>query len=337
MWYEKRFCRCGVAARRCVAGGVAAALRQRMCRSVVCVLLVVVLGSLARGADFAAEVVSFQGPFGSSPYDDPNSVLGKPTTEIYDSWSFEIFACSLVYPAWGTDPNDNKLITILGEGAEIVVKFDHKVADDPGNPYGVDFIVFGNAFFESVGWVGSDTDMEEFFLKDPTGVYAEPVLVSVSQDGETWYTYSDGPFGNTAFPTNAYAWDRQNHCWGEELDWTRPIDPNVKVADFDGLSAADAIDLYGGSAGGTGFDLKVLDPNDYAALAVDSGTGRKWIQYVKVHGSAGGRIDGFADAAGCGDYQHLYPVGDINKDCRVDMRDFATFVGHWMDCTWDCP
>lgn len=301
------------------------------------ILLLLTFSSFAMGSDFATEVVAFKEPFGSSPYDDPNSVLGKPTTKIYDSWSFETYSCSLVYSAWGTDPNGNKLITILGSGAEIVVKFDHKVADDPGNPYGIDFIVFGNTFFESDGWVASDTDMAKFLLKNPTSVNVDPVMVSVSQDGNKWCTYSNGPYANSVFPTNAYAWDRVNNCWGEQLDWTRPVDPNREVGDFNGLFVADAIDLYGGSAGGTGFDLRELAPNDYAALAIDPNTGRKWIQYVKVHGSAGGKIDAFADVAGCGDYRHPYPVGDINKDCKVNMKDFALLTKHWLDCTWDCP
>ena len=284
--------------------------------------VLLVFAGQVEGSDFAAEAVSYKGPFGGSPYDEPNSVLGKPTTRIY-SLSFEIFCCSLVYPACNTDPNDDKLVTTINNGAEIVVKFDHKVADDPGNPYGIDFIVFGNTMFRSDGWVASDTDMAQYYLESPTDVPGEPVLISVSQDGNDWYEYTDGPYGDTAFPTNAYAWDRENHCWGEELDWTRPVDPNLTVRDFDGLSAANAIELYDGSAGGTGFDL--------------AESGYAWIQYIKVHGSDGGEIDGFADVAGCGDYKHPYPVGDINKDCKVNMKDFALLVGHWLDCTWDCP
>ena len=106
------------------------------------------------------------------------------------------------------------------------------------------------------------------------------------------------------------------------------------------MSTADAIDLYDGSAGGTGFDLKDLDPNAYEALAIDPNTRQKWIQYIKVDylpgSSYAGEIDGFSDVAGCGDYQHPYPVGDINKDCRVNMIDFAMMAEHWLECTWNC-
>jgi len=285
--------------------------------------------------DFASEIVSYSGPFGPSPYDDPYSVLGKPTTFIKDG--SKTFACSLVYPACFTGPDGSKLIVTLDTGAEIVVGFDHKVADDPGNPYGIDFIVFGNSIFESSGWVEPDTDMNEFYLKTPTNIYAERITVSVAQDPNgPWYSFSGGPYADTNFPTNAFAWDSSGD-WSNELDWLMPLDPNLSISDFDGLSVAAAIELYNGSAGGTGFDLKWLDPDDYAALAVDPESGHRWIQYIKVTSEEFGEVDAFADVACCGDYKHPYPVGDINKDCRVDMTDFAMMAGHWLDCTWDCP
>jgi len=146
--------------------------------------------------------------------------------------------------------------------------------------------------------------------------------------------------GGDMFPTNAFVWDSDSNDWGEELDWLKPVDPNLSISDFDGLSVAEAIELYDGSAGGTGFDLKDLDPNDYAALVIDPNTGRKWIQYIKVDYLPGsdyaGEIDGFSDVAGCGDYQHPYPQGDINADCRVNMMDMAVLAENWMDCTWNC-
>jgi hypothetical protein len=35
----------------------------------------------------------------------------------------------------------------------------------------------------------------------------------------------------------------------------------------------------------------------------------------------------------CGDYKHPYPSMDFNKDCRVNLADFALFAAHWMECT----
>jgi hypothetical protein len=296
-------------------------------------------GSMASDAndlsDFASELVDYRGPFGVSPYDDPCSVLGKPTTWIYDDWDELTYACSLVFPAYLTDPNGNKVVTTINEGAEIVVKFDHKVADDPGNRYGTDFIVFGNSAFATEGWVEHETDMAECYLRSSASINVEPALISVAQETDgPWFTFANGPYGDTAFPTNAFAWDRDANDWGEEQDWLKPVGPNLSLADFDGLTAADAIDLYGGSAGGTGFDLQDLAPEDYAALAEDANSGRKWIQYIKVEylpgASYAGEIDGFADAAGCGDYKNPHPVGDIDRNCSVDYVDLAVVCGYWL-------
>jgi hypothetical protein len=307
-----------------------------------------------QAADFAAEVISYKGPFGSSLYNDPNSAMGKPTTLIKES-ATKTYACSLVYPAWNTAPDGSKLIVTLGIDANIVVGFDHKVADDPGNPYGIDFIVFGNSWFghSGQGWVKPNTNMDELLLKNPTSIFAEWVVVSVAQDPNgPWYTFDNGPYADDMFPTNAFAWDSDSNDWGDELDWLKPVEPNLSVSDFDGLSVAEAIALYDGSAGGTGFDLKWLDPDDYQALAIDPNSGQRWIKYIKVTSDEFGEVDGFADVSCCGDYKHPYPAGDLNKDCRVDFVDFAilaqdwliasdwndltALAGNWLECTWNC-
>jgi len=302
-----------------------------MYKKVLCILILFLSATSARGSDFASEPVSYNGLPDLGYYDNPNAVLGKPTTWICDYWD-EIYACSLVCGAYETDPNGNNLVTTIGSGANIVVKFDHKVADDPCNPYGIDFIVFGNSFFAGQDYLQPDTNMEEYLITSPVSVWQEPVKVSVAQDSNgPWCVFADGPYGDTAFPTNAFAWDRDANNWGEELNWLKPVNPGLSISSFAGLSAADAIELYEGSAGGTGFDLKNLDPNDYAALAADPCTGQKWIQYIKVEykPSYEGEIDGFSDVACCGDYNHPFPAGDIDKNCRVDMSDLVLLANYW--------
>lgn len=304
---------------------------------VVCLCLAASANSYDYDAsDFASEIVDCNGSIGPFPYDDANSVLGKPTTLIKKS-AAEIFSCSLVYPAWNTAPDGGKLVVTLGGDAEIVVGFDHKVADDPCNPYGIDFIVFGNSNFEATDWVEHGTNMDTFFLKNPTSVFSEWVAVSVAQrpDGP-WYSFTEGPYADDVFPTNAFAWDSNSGDWGNELNWLKPVDPNMDVSDFDGLSVARAIELYDGSAGGTGFDLRWLEPGDYQALEIDPDSGRRWIRYIKVTSDEFGEVDAFADVACCGDYRHPYPVGDINRDCRVDMKDLSLLGKYWLECTWDC-
>jgi hypothetical protein len=287
-------------------------------------------------SDFASEVVSYSGSFGTSPYNDPCAVLGKPATKCKNFGRPEPnFRVKLAEPAYYVDLNDKKVVTTLNPGAVIVVKFDHKVVDYPGNLYGIDFIVFGNSCFVGADYISDSTNMNTYTLTNDDQF--EAVEVAVSQDGLTWYSFNSGPYADDLFPTQAYRWDRTNACWTDrEMDFTKPVDPNLHYSDFYYISAADAIDLYDGSGGGTGYDLRNL--TDYNNLMVNPNTGYRWIQYVKLTGTAEsqGEIDAVSDAAACGDPTHPYPAGDVNKDCRVDMTDFATLAGNWLVCTYNC-
>ena len=227
-------------------------------------------------------MVDYSGPFGRSPYDSPEAVLGKPATQFYDSWSGATSRVKLVEPAYNTDTEGNKLITTLNSGSYITVKFDHRVEDDVNNPFGLDFLVFGNAFYTGSGTVNDRTDMDNYTLTG--GGWFEQVTVSVSQDGENWYTYSDGPYGDTSFATQAYEWDSETGTWTDnEMDFTKPVDPSLAAAlEAGGMTAAQAIAMYDGSGGGTGFDL--------AESNFD------WIQYIRVEGN-GGEIDAFSDVS----------------------------------------
>lgn len=246
------------------------------------------------------------GPFHSnSMWADPAALVGKVNTLDRDdtNWSSPTFReIHMCWPAWYQGTNDATLANQaydanvatnngvgLKQGSQIVMAFDEPIINNPddGGAYnwGIDFVVHGNAFFVGDGSTYPDTDMESFHITTG-GVFAEPVTVSVAQslDGP-WYTF-ESPTADNYFPTQAWAWDRAAHDWsGQELDWTKPVNPSLTGNDFAGLSVADAIDLYDGSAGGTGFDLDVF--------------GLDWIQYVMVSDPAGnqGEITGIADVA----------------------------------------
>jgi hypothetical protein len=282
--------------------------RRTKILGVLAVLTVAVslpMGSLPVAADggepspYATEVVAYSGTFGPSPYDDPNAVLGKPSTQCDNmgGWGGS-FRVKLVEPAYNVDLDGQKVITTLNAGANITVKFDHHLMNDPDNPYGIDLLVFGNAFFTGDGFVSDSTNMDTYTLQGPpASCFSEPVTVSVSQDGSTWHEFSSGPYADGMFPTHAYEWDSVNHQWTDnEMDFTRPVDPSLSLDDFGGISAADAIDLYDGSGGGTGYDLDEV--------------GLDWIQYVKVTGgSPAGEIDAFSDVA-----------PEAGPDITVDLR-----------------
>jgi hypothetical protein len=314
----------------------------------IIILGVLCLAGVCQASDFASIVISPQSPFGSGLYDDPNAVLGEPGGYIRGDLN-KRFACSLVYGAFNTAwPDSQKTVVTLGLGRDVIVGFDHKVADDINNPYGIDFIVFGNNAFAKPGtwYLLCNTNMAAVSLTDPAYLLnEEPVVIRVAQDPNgPWYSFGDGPYADAdLFPTNSFAWEGStaggDGCtnWGEASDPLKPVDPNLEWEDFDGLVVEDAIALYDGSAGGTGFDLQGLDPNDFEKLETDPQTGRRWIQYVKFSSLwDAGEIDAISDVASCGDYQHPIVPGDINQDCRVDLTDFMLMAQNWMVCTWMC-
>ena len=293
--------------------------------------------TLAEFSDFAIEVVDYSGSFGPSPYNDPNSAIGKPSTVCKNGGPFSPsdpnFRIKLVETAYNVDLNDEKVIVTINPGEYITVKFDHKVVDYHGNLYGRDFIVFGNSIFNG-GVVSDNTNMNTCQIT--YGGWFEEIRVSVSQDGVTWYSFDSGPYADYLFPTQSYKWDTENAQWtNEEMDFTRPVDPNLDESDFEYISAAEAIDLYDGSGGGTAYDLRELA--DYNDLEVDPNTGYRWIQYVRIDGyQIGGEVDAISDVVSCGDPTHPYPIGDVNKDCRVSSVDLALVAGSWLDCTYNC-
>jgi hypothetical protein len=251
---------------------------------------------------YAVELAASHGPFGPSLYNDPMSVLGEPTSlavnfdPVVGNAPFHI---TLVEPAYNRDVDGQKVIVTLNRSStnggyvygSVTAKFDHPITDDPANPYGVDFEVFGNTFYVGGGYVGDKSDMRTYNLVG--GAFAEPMRVSVSPDGVNWYTYTNGPFCDATFPTHGYEWDADqfdatgNGWTKKRMDFTKPVNPVLDSflgAPGVTLPAADAIRLYAGSGGGTGFDL------------AESGFGS--IQYIRVEGADGyyaGEVDAFSD------------------------------------------
>jgi hypothetical protein len=232
----------------------------------------------------------------------------------------------------------------FGPGSSIIVGFDHKVLDDPANPYGIDLIVFGNSAFTSQGSVAPNSDMGTFYLSSTAAINADKVKVAVAaylnpgnpNDPNFWFGFTYGPSADNLFPTNRFAWDSVNKKWGQPQNPLKPVNPNLKVSNFDNKTVSQAIALYDGSAGGTGFDLEWLKSQDYQQLPIDPQTGRRWIQYVRFSydGYPTGEIDAVADVAPASVPQ--FPTGDLNYDYLVDLTDFMLLAQNWMVCTWMC-
>ena len=86
------------------------------------------------------------------------------------------------------------------------------------------------------------------------------------------------------------------------------------------MTVVEVVETYNGSAGGTGFDIGNL--------------GLEWIQYVRIQDDANTTglpdIDAIADVAACGDWKNSFPHGDITKNCKVDLLDFAVLASQWQ-------
>lgn len=300
--------------------------------------LIIREGDLAyvhRGTNpFAARAVQYvQGDgvgndfISGKPFTDPAAALGPPTVDTTgDGFQMPVDeAVPLV--AVNSAFRSFELVGI-GIGGHLTLKFNHPIEDHACNPYDIDFIVYGNSF--QVGgppWTNGDPSDA---VVGGT-IFAEPSLVSVSQDGIEWLTFEDGPFADDFAPTLGRVFDPENpdpslgdwnEWWGLPTDPTKPLDPEITPADLSGLTVAEAALLYDGAAGGTGFDLSEL--------------GLDWIQYVRIEEVGMGipEIDAVADVAASSGAGAL--GADLDGDGTVGVPDLILLLGSWGVCPC-CP
>jgi hypothetical protein len=321
-------------------------------KNIAILLLVGCAAAVSPASEFASSVIYSTGLNSWGLYDVPSAVLGEPASWIYDDthdfWG-ENYACSMVYGAWNVTPQDELVITTIGVNSVLIVGFDHPVLDDPANPYGLDLIVFGNAFFarNTTGLsdpnLYSDTDMNTVVLSVSGGISFEKVKVEVAavlnpgnpNDPNYWFPFTYQP-ADGMYPMNRFAWDSVNNQWGQPLNPLKPVNPTLKNSDFANLTVPQAIALYDGSAGGTGYDLQWLRQEHYQQLPIDPQTGRRWIQYIRftAMGYPYGEVDAVSDVAPVS--APVFPRGDLNYDYHVNLQDLMIFSQNWLTCTWNC-
>jgi hypothetical protein len=236
-------------------------------------LALCLLPCLALALPFADEVVSYTPGAGiTAGFDTPANALGMPSL---NNGSTEVGGEVIDYgdvtpfnPAFGPDQ-----VVQVGDGGELIVRFEAPVSDDPLNPFGLDLLVFGNAFFFQPDLFGAIAEE----------LSADDALISLSQDGALWHDIT-GVFADALFPTSAFL-DTPSafESGGADLaDFTRPVDPRIEWLDQD---YPEIVRLYRGSGGGGGVDLAEV--------------GLPWIQYVRITARNGvvAEIDAFSDVA----------------------------------------
>lgn len=215
-------------------------------------------------AQFASSVVSYsQGNVNNNAYyetfNDPTTALGAPSTETVD-------------PTYGNSPVDPfeapylpYQIVGLGTGGTLTLQFNMPIQNNPNNPYGLDFIIFGHAGFNEDFSTGTAVDGSLY-----TGGTSD-VRVSVSADGSTFYTLNPAlaPPVDGLFPTDGS---------GNPF---LPVNPALTAADFAGQDLTGIRALYNGSAGGAGFSLAwAIDANGNS-VPLSS------VNYVRLDGVSG--------------------------------------------------
>ncbi len=164
----------------------------------------------------------------------------------------------------------------VGAGGSLTLEFNTPISNSPANPFGLDFIVFGNAGFTITNGNYSGGGITDGSMY---GNNTGSTRVSVSMDGVTFYTLNPAlaPTVDTLFPTDGAG------------DFSLPVNPALTNGAFGGQGLAGIAARYGGSGGGAGYDLAWAQDTNGAPVTLNSA------RYVRVEVLNGkSEIDGMA-------------------------------------------
>jgi len=229
--------------------------------------------SQLHAAPFADSVAQYLAGTGvTSAYMNPASALGEPSRVTPGLFGGPVDPFNTPYLG-------SQLVSV-GEGGSLTVQFSAPIANDPSHPYGLDFLVFGNAGF----MVTNEMDTNFNFIGTPAtdgslfGQNIGTTRVSVSQDGVAFYPLNPAlaPLVDGLFPTDGSG------------DFQRAVNPALTSASFAGLTLDGLRALYGGSGGGAGFDIGWAQDVNGQSVTLDG------ISFVRVEVLTGkSEIDGF--------------------------------------------
>ncbi len=209
--------------------------------------LLSVAAARAAQTPWASHVVSYvPGTTPVAGYADPATTLGAPERFSGETDFGGVYASvvSMFNPAWGTDE-----LVSLGEGGSLILELDTPATDDPAHLYGADLIILGNGGFADAAWPAGR-------INDPALLLGtETMRVSVSTDGQSFVALGD--YAEGLFPTQGFLDGGPYDTSPGSLpsDFLKPMNPALTLADFAGLTYAQALALYDGSGGGTPIDI----------------------------------------------------------------------------------
>ncbi|MHC4808800.1 MAG: hypothetical protein ACYTEV_00330 [Planctomycetota bacterium] len=263
----------------------------------------------SQAAAAADTVVAYTPGLGVPPgFDQTAAALGPPAR--FSGAGLEPGVVSPFQPAF--TPAE---LLVVGRGGSVVLAFDEPVLDDPANPFGVDLLVFGNAFLIDLAF--------------PTGLagglFAEGGRIEVSPDGVTWTLVPEAD-ADGGFPT--LGWRDAGPYDAEPgrmpTDFTRPVDPAIDPAMLAGTSWPELLAIYDGSGGGTPVDLAPLGLVAITHVRIS----------VPVDAPTAIELDAVMDVA------PLRPAADVDGDGLVGFGDVLAVLAAWGGCPGppaDCP
>ena len=186
-------------------------------------------------AQFATAVVSYAHGTSFAPgFTNAAAALGAP-------------AGGVSVTPFGPPYSKNQLVS-LGTNGSLTLRLDPPIVNNPANPFGQDFLIFGNTFFAITNGNYSGGGITSGMIG---GNNPGTTRVEVSADGAAWFTLNPGlaPTADNLYPTDGLG------------DPGVPVDPVLTGGNFAGVDLAGIRGLYQGSAGGTGYDLAWAQDN----------------------------------------------------------------------------
>ena len=283
-----------------------------------CLLLLLIVGAFPFSqpilAQFADSVADYRPGTDVDPrYAHPSAALGEPSRFTPGAFGGPVDVFDAAYLT-------NQVVSI-GPGGAITLQFRDAIRADPSHPFGLDFIIFGNA-----GFVITNGDYSGGGLTDGSlyGNNSGSSSVSVSKDGITFYLLNPAiaPTVDSWFPTDGAG------------NFFLPVSPSLRASDFSGKDIQQISALYAGSGGGAGFSLGWAQDQNGQGVIVDSA------QFVRVE-SIGGKFE--IDALAAVDPS----LREIRQDFASDplAQEWLLFgdanLFHWnpilqnLEVTWD--
>ncbi len=275
--------------------------------------------------EFAASVLSYvQGSNAANGYTNPATALGPP--ERFTGEGISPAAVTPFQPCFL-----NTEVVSIGSGGHLTLAFDPPLLDHPGNPFGIDFIIFGNSFFTDGAYPSGSV----------SALAADGGRVEVTADGTTWIvvpsTLADGLYPTMGWidvlPYSAVA--------GKiATDPRLPIDPEWTMNDLIGLSYEQLVERYAGSAGGSGVDLSVVGLTQAIAVRISVESGlfpnvevdavasvRPMTHPADIDGN--GLVNGIDLASVLSAFGGPSATADIDHNGIVDGPDLAAVLAGW--------